>query len=175
MNSYDDVSKKPRPRKAGDEKRPARGASSGGQGGSQDPRQQKNPQKKKTMNPGARTGLRVLAGVIMVCIIVGCVAVCAMAVYVFDILDSDQFALDLDVKRLEYTTIIYATDPQSGETTELQRLYSPDANRIWVDYEQIPQTLIDTVVAVEDSVKYCRQYQKCILTKHVLLYTISPT
>ena len=150
MNSYDDVSKKPRPRKAGDEKRPARGASSGGQGGSQDPRQQKNPQKKKTMNPGARTGLRVLAGVIMVCIIVGCVAVCAMAVYVFDILDSDQFALDLDVKRLEYTTIIYATDPQSGETTELQRLYSPDANRIWVDYEQIPQTLIDTVVAVED-------------------------
>ncbi len=60
---------------------------------------------------------------------------------------ADDF--DLDNLHLDFTTFVYYTDPESGETREMDRLYD-DENRIWVPYEQIPQYMKDAFVSIED-------------------------
>lgn len=62
-------------------------------------------------------------------------------------------APDLEVDASEYTlalsSIIYYQDKESGEWVELQKLHGLE-NRVWVDYDQIPQALIDATVSIED-------------------------
>ena len=52
----------------------------------------------------------------------------------------------VDVVAKEYTTFMYAQDPVTQEWVELQRLSSENGNRIWVDFEQLPESLLDTIV-----------------------------
>ncbi|MCI9509868.1 MAG: hypothetical protein HFF10_09045 [Angelakisella sp.] len=106
--------------------------------------------KKKKKNPVVRHIFRAVASLICLGIIAGCILACYLTVYAFDMLEDDQYILDLDAKRLEYTTFMYAQDPETEEWVELQRLSSENGNRIWVDYDQLPDTLLDTIVAVED-------------------------
>ena len=49
---------------------------------------------------------------------------------------------------MSYTTILYGEN-DSGGTEEMERIHG-DVNRIWVDYDQIPQDLVDAAVALED-------------------------
>ena len=102
----------------------------------------------KEKKPGTgKKVLRAIAAVILVGIIVMCIAGCVLTVWVFYTLNNDQQMLDLSMQKAKYTTIFYADD---GET-ELARAYDPEAgNRIWVDYDKMPQQLLDAVVAVED-------------------------
>lgn len=51
--------------------------------------------------------------------------------------------------KLDYTTLIYANDPKTGKPVEIERLYLKQ-NRLWVDYDKIPQYMKDAVVAIED-------------------------
>lgn len=105
-----------------------------------------NDNKEKKPGTGKKV-LRAIAAVILVGIIVMCIAGCVLTVWVFDTLNNDQQMLDLSMQKAKYTTIFYADD---GET-ELARAYDPEAgNRIWVDYDKMPQQLLDAVVAVED-------------------------
>ena len=91
--------------------------------------------------------LRTIAAVCLVGIMVMSIAGCVLTVWVFDALNGDQKMLDLSMQKAKYTTIFYADDG----VTELSRAYDPEAgNRIWVDYDQMPKCLLDTVVAVED-------------------------
>ncbi|MBE6733420.1 MAG: hypothetical protein E7561_05435 [Ruminococcaceae bacterium] len=55
-----------------------------------------------------------------------------------------------NIKNLEInmTSIVYAKN-EDGEWEEYQRLHGEE-NRIWVDYEKIPQTLIDAFISIED-------------------------
>lgn len=94
--------------------------------------------------------LRPIGALICLGIIAGCVLACYLTIYAFDMLEDDQYILDLDAKKLEYTTFMYAQDPQTQEWFELQRLSSENGNRIWVDFDQLPETLLDTITAVED-------------------------
>ena len=57
--------------------------------------------------------------------------------------------LDLDSIALDQTSIIYYTDPKTGEYRELQQLYATE-NRIWVPYNDIPQSMVDATIAIED-------------------------
>ena len=102
----------------------------------------------KEKKPGAgKKVLRAIAAVCLVGIILMCVAGCVLTVWVFDTLNNDQQLLDLSMQKAKYTTIFYADDG----VTELARAYDPEAgNRIWVDYDKMPQQLLDAVVAVED-------------------------
>ncbi len=50
---------------------------------------------------------------------------------------------------LSQTSIMYYTDPDTGDYVELQQLYSSE-NRIWVSYKDIPQDLVNAAVAIED-------------------------
>ncbi|MEG0542485.1 MAG: transglycosylase domain-containing protein, partial [Angelakisella sp.] len=58
--------------------------------------------------------------------------------------------LDLDLLKLNYTTIIYAEDTSTGEFKELQRLEGNEGSRIWIDYEDMPPQLFDVLISVED-------------------------
>ena len=94
--------------------------------------------------------LRPIGALICLGIIAGCVLACYLTIYAFDMLEDEQYILDLDAKKLEYTTFMYAQDTATQEWFELQRLSSENGNRIWVDFDQLPETLLDTIVAVED-------------------------
>ena len=94
--------------------------------------------------------IRPIGALICLGVIAGCVLACYLTIYAFDMLEDDRYILDLDAKKLEYTTFMYAQDPETGEWVEVQRLSSENGNRIWVDYDQLPETLLDTVIAVED-------------------------
>lgn len=106
-----------------------------------------NKDNKEKKPSTAKKILRAVAAVCLVGIILLCVAGCVLTVWVFDTLNNDQQMLDLSMQKARYTTIFYADDG----VTELARAYDPEAgNRIWVDYDQMPQQLLDAVVAVED-------------------------
>lgn len=76
------------------------------------------------------------------------IAVVAVGIYCYTIYRS---ALDMSLESFDanLTTIIYATDPKTGEENEVEYLYA-DENRIWVPLEEIPQDLQDAFVAIED-------------------------
>ncbi|MDE6108285.1 MAG: transglycosylase domain-containing protein, partial [Oscillospiraceae bacterium] len=50
---------------------------------------------------------------------------------------------------MNLSSIIYYTDPETGECLEYETL-SGDQNRIWVEYEELPKDLINAAVAIED-------------------------
>lgn len=49
---------------------------------------------------------------------------------------------------LNYSSIIYINDA-NGNPVEYDRFHSTE-NRVWVDYEDLPQTMIDAIIAIED-------------------------
>lgn len=83
-----------------------------------------------------------LIGFTTFCIILG-----AMTFYV--VKADNPGPLDLDNAKLNYTTIVYANDPQTGKPQEVERLYK-DGNRIWVDFDKIPVNLRNAFIATED-------------------------
>jgi penicillin-binding protein 1A len=91
---------------------------------------------------------RLIAVLIMIGIITGCIVASVLTVYVLNTLDSSD-RIVLDSAAMSYTTIIYAQDSDTGEYVELQRVQNSE-NRIWVDYDDIPQAMKDAAVAVED-------------------------
>jgi penicillin-binding protein 1A len=103
--------------------------------------------KKWLFNPFKAMG-QFIALVIMICTITACIVASVMTVYVLNTLDRGD-SVSLENVKLSFTTIIYGTDPATGEEIELQRLENA-VNRIWVDYNEIPQSVIDAAVAVED-------------------------
>lgn len=91
---------------------------------------------------------RTLATMFFVMVITGCIVACVMTVYIVGFLD-DESDLDLNSLEMNYTSILYVQDKSTGEYMELNRLHGEE-NRIWVDYENIPDHLINAAIAGED-------------------------
>ena len=49
---------------------------------------------------------------------------------------------------LKYTSFVYALD-ESGNDTEYMSFYGYE-NRVWVDYQDIPEHMINAIIAIED-------------------------
>ncbi|MDD5953232.1 MAG: transglycosylase domain-containing protein [Oscillospiraceae bacterium] len=62
---------------------------------------------------------------------------------------NEELDIDLHNLKLNYTSFIYTTD-KNGKVTKSETLYGGDNNRIWVDFDNIPQTMKDAMVAIED-------------------------
>ncbi len=60
---------------------------------------------------------------------------------------ADDF--DLNNLSMNFTSFVYYTDAETGETHELDRLYDNE-NRIWASFDRIPQYMKDAVVCIED-------------------------
>lgn len=113
-----------------------------------EPRRKRRKKKKS----GARRVLAIagkgFAVLMMIGIITGCIVASVLTVYVLNTLDASD-RVDIDNVKMSFTTILYAKDDETQEYFELQRVQNNE-NRIWVDYDQIPQSLRDAAVAVED-------------------------
>lgn len=103
--------------------------------------------KKKRFNPFVPL-FKLIAIIIMVGIITGCIVASVLTVYVLNTLDASD-KVELEAIEMSFTTIIYAKNENSDEYFELQRVQNNE-NRIWVDYSDIPQCVKDAAVAVED-------------------------
>ena len=104
--------------------------------------------KKRKVKKIAKAFGKVFVSVLLIGIITGCLVVGAFAIYVFNFVDDTVYE-DLDELKLDFTTTVYIEDAKSGEYVEYQRLHGEE-NRIWVDFETIPQNLKNAFVAVED-------------------------
>ncbi|MBO4897202.1 MAG: PBP1A family penicillin-binding protein [Clostridia bacterium] len=55
----------------------------------------------------------------------------------------------LDSVKLDQTSFIYVTDPKTGKQIEYDRIYDEE-NRIWVEYDKIPEDMVNAFVSIED-------------------------
>ncbi|MGI5888353.1 MAG: transglycosylase domain-containing protein, partial [Oscillospiraceae bacterium] len=133
------------------------GGSGGGDGtdgesgdGKKKKKRGKKPKKKRSLFARIVIGiLKVLCLLLCLCIIAGCVMGVMVAVYVVNATADDDTLLDLNQLKLSYSTRLMAYDDDTGTWHEYQRIYGTE-NRIWVDYSDMPQCLIDATVASED-------------------------
>lgn len=99
------------------------------------------------------TGLRWLSLVLVTMFLIGITtaAMCgvAFAMYINKYINPN-LDINLENFRMNLTTFIYATDKATGEMREIEQLYDTE-NRVWVDFDKIPQELKDAFVAVEDN------------------------
>ncbi len=92
--------------------------------------------------------LKVLGTIVLICMIAGAILACFAAVYIKTVIMPDT-KLRLTDFSLDLTTTMYYTDPDTGERVEMQTLHGNE-NRVWVNYSQLPENLVDAAVAIED-------------------------
>ena len=61
---------------------------------------------------------------------------------------SDRVEYDVRASKLQLTSMIYVMD-ESGKMKEYNKAYSSE-NRIWVDFNDIPQHMKDAIISIED-------------------------
>ena len=93
---------------------------------------------------------RAFAVLIFIGIITGSIVASVMALYIFNSLDGAPMVDLSNVEvNLNNTSYVYVTDPETKEETLVKELYSGQ-NREWVNYQQIPEMLVNVTVAAED-------------------------
>ena len=87
----------------------------------------------------------------------GAVACSYVYNYAVDYIGNEENAMDLDEYKANQaqTSIIYAYD-ENKQLIELLRLHGAE-NRVWIDYEDIPETMIDAFRDLEDKRFYEHQ------------------
>lgn len=103
--------------------------------------------KKRTNKKLAMVG-RIALSLTLVVTITCLLVVGVFAVYVFAFVDG---TLDYDLYdlKLDYNTIMYAKDDDTGEYYELKTVHG-DQNRVWVNYSDCPEVLFQSIIAAED-------------------------
>ena len=91
---------------------------------------------------------QVLGTLLLIGVVTGAFLACYAAVYVKTAV-MPRAHLDLSAYTLNENSVIYYEDKETGEWKELQTLVGTE-NREWVDYNDIPQDLINAFVAIED-------------------------
>ncbi len=83
-------------------------------------------------------------------IITGIIVSVSLVSFILSMKD-ESMNYDLHKLQLNYTSFIYVNGPNddSANPVKDQSLYSVE-NRVWVDYDKIPQTMKDAIVAIED-------------------------
>ena len=99
-----------------------------------------------------RRPLRAIGLTLITLILIGltCVGICgtAFAYYIREYVSKD-IDIDLEDFSLNFTSFIYYVD-ENGQEVEMEELHGKE-NRVWADIEEIPQTLQDAFIAVEDN------------------------
>jgi penicillin-binding protein 1A len=108
----------------------------------------KNPNNfKENFKKYAVMAEKTILAVFLICVITGSIVIGALTIYVVKV--ENPGALDLNSAKLNYTSIIYATDSKTGKSFVLQRLYK-DENRIWVNLDVVPNNLKWAFICTED-------------------------
>ena len=111
-----------------------------------------NGAKKKKVRRRA-SFFQVLVRLFLLFMCVAILGACALGVgltmYLADVTADDYKLLNIDNIKLSLATIIMVQNKDTGEWYEHQRIYAGE-NRVWVDYTEFPDTLIDAIIASED-------------------------
>jgi len=91
---------------------------------------------------------RSLLTVFLIGVLTICIVFVSVIVMVLQGNNSGAYNIDIDKDSLNYTSIVYGLN-EKGEYVECERIWAGE-NRIWVDFDKIPQHLKDAFVAVED-------------------------
>lgn len=98
---------------------------------------------------------KMVGTILLIIIATGLIFACIFAFYVkFNL--SSELDLALTDYNLSESSVIYYVDDTTGLSYELQTLYGNE-NRVVVGYDDIPQSLIDAAVAIEDKRFYSHQ------------------
>lgn len=94
--------------------------------------------------------INVVLTLLLVLAITGVIVGCAFAVYLGTYVDASVEEYDIISNDQDQTTVIYRYD-ENGNPVELMggKLYGSE-NRVYVDYEDVPQNLINAFIAIED-------------------------
>lgn len=92
--------------------------------------------------------LKVLGTLILVGATTCAILACFAATYIKTVILPQSY-VDASAFTMNLSSTIYYTDPATGAARELRTLHGEE-NRVLVDYDQIPQNLIDAAVAIED-------------------------
>ncbi len=90
-----------------------------------------------------KLGLSILA----IIFLTGIMVVCSLAAYRSSLLKND-IALNINASKMALTSFVYVND-ENGNPQEYQRVYNLE-NRVWVDFQNIPQHMKDAAIAIED-------------------------
>ncbi len=104
--------------------------------------------KNHAAHSGWKRAGKIIGTIALVCFLAALIFACIFAVYVKTFL-KPQLDFDYDSFALNQTSVIYYQDRNTGEYRVLQTLYSTE-NRIWTEYEDLPEDLIFAAVAIED-------------------------
>ena len=107
---------------------------------------------KDAMNSGTtKKALKILGRSILtmflIFVLTACILAASLTIYIMKFVDTEA-DLDIDKEALNYTSIVYAMN-KDGEYVETERVWAGE-NRIWVDYDRIPEDMKDAIEAVED-------------------------
>ena len=108
------------------------------------------PPKEKSKHPLLRFIGRTLATVLCLGIMLGSVVAVGMVFYVVQATANDGDLLDLDNIQLSQSSMVVATDPDTGAQVEYATLRSSNSHRVWADLEQIPSNLQYAFICTED-------------------------
>ncbi|MEA4911085.1 MAG: transglycosylase domain-containing protein [Oscillospiraceae bacterium] len=128
-----------------------------GFGGGKNGKKSGKKDKKKSDDPAAltkkqrvwRTVWHIALTVFCVLVILGCALAVILSIYLVDVTADDDALLDLNSLKLSYSTILMAKNPDTQEWEEYERIYGNE-NRVWVDYEDMPQHLVEATISSED-------------------------
>ena len=90
---------------------------------------------------------KVIGTLLLICVITGVILICLAAGYIRSVV-IPQAHLEANFV-MNQTSTIYYMDSSTGEYVEHLALHGAE-NRVLVDYEDIPQDLINATVAIED-------------------------
>ena len=90
---------------------------------------------------------KILATSLLVMLITGLVLLISMTFYIIDVAN-EPLNINLSNMKLSQTSKVMVLD-ENEEWQEYQQLYSTE-NRVWVDFQDIPQQMIDAQIAIED-------------------------
>ena len=108
------------------------------------------PPKEKSKHPILRFIGRTVATVLCLGIMLGSVVAVGMVFYVVQATANDGDLLDLDNIQLSQSSMVVATDPDTGAQVEYATLRSSNSHRVWADLEQIPSNLQYAFICTED-------------------------
>ena len=92
--------------------------------------------------------LKVIGTLILIGCTTGAILACFAATYIKTVIIPQDY-VDASAYSMNLSSTIYYTDPATGEARELRTLHGEE-NRVKVDYEEIPEDLVNALVAIED-------------------------
>ena len=113
------------------------------------PKEPKEPKEKRRVTFWGVLG-RLIATVVCLCIIGGSLLAVGAVYYVVNATADDGNLLDLDNIELSQSSVVVATDPDTGAQVEYATLRSSNSHRVWADLEQIPTNLQYAFICTED-------------------------